>query len=466
MTRLYRYKLALLLTASLNTPVFAQANAFDSSKLLDRLEQLEQRVQSLEAENKTLKDQADFATDRLERVEVRTAKAVQPNVAPTLGDSTGDFSFKVRGVIDADLAIFNERSGGYAYSNGTGFRRARLGFEGTAFKVWPWRIETEFAGNQVSLLDAYLQYTGLKRWTFTLGQHKAPFGLESNNSDNYNTFIERGMFTNAFGAVGAERRVGASAQYAIGNWTASAGIFGDSEAQNRTNAGPGESWGFNGRTTWEPINEPGRILHVGISSYWRSSLKAPPAGTATVAAVDTIRISERPNVRVDGGNIIDSGVIPNVGNAAYVGSEVTGVYGPFSLTGEYGRLTALRPGALSNLNFDGYYVYGSWFITGESRAFRNGNFDRLKPFRNFGKSGWGAFELALRYDRLNVDDTSALARVGNHAESITSGLNWYFNPNAKLMFNWVRFSGNNTPLDPIGSRTEGDAFLTRLHLDW
>jgi hypothetical protein len=34
------------------------------------------------------------------------------------------------------------------------------------------------------------------------------------------------------------------------------------------------------------------------------------------------------------------------------------------------------------------------------------------------------------------------------------------------MFNWVRFSGDNTPLDPIGSETEGDAYATRLHLDF
>ena len=40
-------------------------------------------------------------------------------------------------------------------------------------------------------------------------------------------------------------------------------------------------------------------------------------------------------------------------------------------------------------------------------------------------------------------------------DSITLGLNWYFNPYAKLMFNWVHFSGDNTPLDPLGTKTEG-----------
>jgi hypothetical protein len=34
------------------------------------------------------------------------------------------------------------------------------------------------------------------------------------------------------------------------------------------------------------------------------------------------------------------------------------------------------------------------------------------------------------------------------------------------MFNWVRFWGDNTPLDPDGDKTKGDAFATRLHLDF
>jgi phosphate-selective porin OprO/OprP len=62
--------------------------------------------------------------------------------------------------------------------------------------------------------------------------------------------------------------------------------------------------------------------------------------------------------------------------------------------------------------------------------------------------------------------TPVLARAGNDASSLTLGLNWSFNPFAKLMFNWVRFEGDNSPLDPIGDETRGDAFATRLHLDF
>jgi phosphate-selective porin OprO/OprP len=105
-------------------------------------------------------------------------------------------------------------------------------------------------------------------------------------------------------------------------------------------------------------------------------------------------------------------------------------------------------------------------LTGETRAFRGGNFDRVRPFRELGKDGLGAFEVALRYDRLDLSNTPVLARAGNQARSLTLGLNWYLNPFAKLMFNWVRFSGDNSPLDPVGTETAGDVLATRLHLDF
>ena len=141
------------------------------------------------------------------------------------------------------------------------------------------------------------------------------------------------------------------------------------------------------------------------------------------------------------------------------------MFGPLTVAGEIGRLWLDRPD-FGNKAFTGYYGYAAYMLTGETRPFKGGNFDRVRPFKELGKDGLGAFELAFRFDRLDLSNTPVLARAGNEAQSLTLGLNWYFNPYAKLMFNWVRFSGDNTPLDPVGSKTEGDAFATRLHLDF
>ncbi len=443
-------------------PVCASAAEPTGLELLERLEKLEQRLGQVEQENTRLRNELKFRTERLARVENRAAKAALPGVVPTYTNVNGDSLFKIRGVIDADAVAFHEREGNYDYNSGTGLRRARIGLEGDAFMgQFKWRLESDFAGNVVGLTDAYVQFVAVKPWTFTLGQHKAYLGLESNNSDNYNTFLERGIFNNAAGTAGAERRIGLSAFYGTDTLTAGFGVFGDNESASRVATAPDESIGVNGRVTWAPIFEPGHILQLGLSGYYRDDLKE--GGFA-----DAVRLSDRPNVRVDGGTLADTGVIRNVESLNYLGLETTYVNGPLTLAGEYGRVTAERKAGLEKLEFDGYYVYGTWFLTGESRNLKAGNFDRVKPWREFDweKGTWGAFELALRYDSFDFSETPVAANRGNRGKSITTALNWYLNGNLKLMFDWVHFQGERTPLDPVGNQTKGDALAARLHLDW
>ena len=93
--------------------------------MVDRFNALEARIQQLEARNAQLEQQAELNEERIQSVETRAAKAAQFNWGPTISEPTGAFTFKPRGVIEADVVLFNERQGGYDYNNGTGFRRAR-----------------------------------------------------------------------------------------------------------------------------------------------------------------------------------------------------------------------------------------------------------------------------------------------------------------------------------------------------
>jgi len=428
--------------------------------ILDRLNALEARIKQLEARNAVLEQQAELNEGRIESVETRAAKAVQFGWAPTLSEPSGAFSFKPKGWMDIDAAAFHESKGGYHFNDGTQFRRLRLGFDGTAFKWFNYRLEVDFAGNAVNITDGYLQYTRIPHTVLTIGQHKAPFGLEANNTDHLNVFLERGMFNNAASSAGAERRIGLSAAWAPKeNINVAGGLFGDNESISRgSGSAPGESWGVNGRATWEPVFDTGKIVHVGVAGYYRERLKSGEVP-------DAVRLSDRPNVRVDGGNIADSGVVTNTRSLTYAGLEAATVFGPLTIAGEAGKLWLDRFGG-DNAHFSGYYGYAAYMLTGETRPFKGGNFDRIRPFKDLNNGGFGAVEVALRYDHIDLKDTPVLARAGNEASSVTAGLNWYVNPYAKLQFNWIRFWGNNTPLDPVGSKTRGDAFATRLHLDF
>lgn len=435
------------------------ATAPTGNAVLDRLNALEARIRQLEARNAELEAANAEVTTRVQKVEVRAATAVQPGPAPTFADVGGNFTFKPRGTLQIDYAGYNGRAGGYDYSNGTDIRRARFGFEGTAFRKWKWRLDAEYVKGSVNLLDAYLQYPLTPKLSVTVGQHKAPYGLEANTSDAFNSFLERGMASNAFGAIGAERRVGASVNYASDHLHAAFGVFGSGETTGRNATTPDEGWGFNGRVVWEPVIDSGKLVHLGVSAY-----------RATNFAANSLTVADRPNSRVDDGRLV-SATVASAGKATYLGAEAAFVRGPFSLQSEYGHVSIDRFGALPTADFDGFYVFGSWFLTGESRSFKGGTVDRLKPFSDFDPAAgkWGAVELLLRYDQLDLTDgdLSALTRKG---KTWTGGVNWYLNPNTKFVFNYIRFTGLNSPLvvtPPVnGTTAKGDIFGTRLQFDF
>lgn len=476
----------------LDTPPAPPAKTGDP--VLDRLNALEARIRQLESRNAELEAQATQTDTRVKNVEVRVSKAVQPGVSPTFSDVNGTFTFKPRGMLQMDYAAYNERAGGYEFSSGTDMRRARFGFEGTAFKAFKWKVDAEYVKQSVNLLDAYVSYAINPKWAITAGQHKTPQGLEANTSDTVNTFMERSMGVNVFGAIGAERRVGLSLAYTSKRLNATAGVFGGAEGVTRNadtaasvvvsggvpSVKPGttgthdEPYSFNGRVTWDPVSDTGRNVHLGVSGYHVSHL----AGNA-------VTLSDRPNVRVDGGNLISvaiAGAAPTATTGAtgvksgdYIGAEGAVVYGRFSVQGEYGALALHRYAGAPTLNFSGFNVAGSVLLTGESRSFKNGNVDKLKPFHDFapGAGHWGAFELAARYDQLDLDDPALLTLAGRKAHIWTGALNWYLNTNMRATINYIRFTGRNSGLlAPTSTGTaqigtaKGDALATRLQFDF
>jgi len=66
-------------------------------------------------------------------------------------------------------------------------------------------------------------------------------------------------------------------------------------------------------------------------------------------------------------------------------------------------------------------------------------YDRVQPVRNFfcsrrGQRGPGAWQVGLRFDYVDVNSGPIQA---GQLHSITAGLNWYLNPNARIMANYV-----------------------------
>jgi phosphate-selective porin OprO/OprP len=117
------------------------------------------------------------------------------------------------------------------------------------------------------------------------------------------------MFTNAFGNAGAERRIGVSAAYAPKeNLNFAAGLFGDNESISRSTGAPSptrptKAGAPTARDLGAGVRHRARSSISALSGYYRTALKSGDVE-------DAVRLSDRPNIRVDNGNIADSGVIP------------------------------------------------------------------------------------------------------------------------------------------------------------
>src|SRR5690606_18708152 len=160
------------------------------------------------------------------------------------------------------------------------------------------------------------------------------------------------------------------------------------------------------RGYWAPINEKGRILHVGVSH----------AGYDTDA--DTLRLRVRPGADM-ANRLVDTGNMTDADRIATTGLEGLWVNGPVKLQAEYMRseVERYRPGA-SNVTGSSGYVSALWNAPGESWGYKNGVPTTGLP----ASPGTGMWQGGLRYDTIDLDDSGV---PGGTMDALTAGVNLY-----------------------------------------
>jgi phosphate-selective porin OprO/OprP len=118
----------------------------------------------------------------------------------------------------------------------------------------------------------------------------------------------------------------------------------------------------------------------------------------------------------------------------------------------------------SDPTFSGWYAYGSWFITGESRAYKtsSGTFDRIKPKSIVGKGGIGAWELGARFSSIDLNDSGI---TGGEEKDLTLGLNWYATPTIRFMANYIKVMDLTDPQN-VNDDSEPNIFEMRAQIDF
>lgn len=340
----------------------------------------------------------------------------------------GAFLFGLGGRIQYDAGGF---SGGQTpMGAGTELRRARILTYGTLWTDWNYKLEVNFDNNgNVSVTDGWIRYSGFRPFTITLGHQKVPFSQQSMSSSNWQVFQERALLDGFIdNNEEGRRRLGGVIQSYGRFWNAAAGVFG-AGVSGPTN-GNNEDWGTAGRLVFFPIAEAKRVITFGGSVYYRefesaSSLQfqsRPEANLAAYRFANTGSTTPFPTLPSNLANATDA-LLYNI--------ESSFVWNAFHAQAEFTGASVDRFGQ-SSLSFNGWYVQGGWFITGESRNFQTSSaqFKRITPNHRY-----GAWEIALRYSAIDLQTKDIL---GGEQQDVTVGLNWWVNQNIMFRFNYVR----------------------------
>ncbi len=364
--------------------------------------------------------------------------------APVIETESG-WSFKPRGRLQIDAGV-SGAPGSTGADDGFGneIRRARLGVEGDMPGGFGYKFEADFAGNEVEISDAILTY-GTGGLTISAGQHNNFQGLEELTSSRFTSTMERAAFTDAFGF---ERRVGLSAQYAGRYWLVQGGLFTDNvdELSN-------ENWSADGRAVFMPKFGDTQ-LHLGGSVHY-----------ADYEAGTTLRYRQRPFLHFTDDRFIDTDAF-GAASELGLGLETAAIAGPFHAAAEGFWQKADRPGALADPTFFGGYAEVGMFLTeGDTRGYKGGTFDRVKPANPVGKGGFGAVQVNLRYDHLDLTDAGI---IGGTQNGYAVSLVWTPTDYTRFMMNYGRMQYDNAAVPAAGGDTSYgvDAFGVRAQIDF
>lgn len=439
--------------------------------LVARMDALEKRNAELETRLQALKTDSAGADKA-----IRDKAAAQPTVSlangrPTFATADGQFTAALRGVIQMDAAQYDQRKPGPLATDfrrgsfgdateadrardlgdGTNFRRVRFGVEGKAWGDWAYNILLDFGGSGVEeagkFLNAYVEYTGIQPLRLRAGAFSAITSLEDATPHTGSLFPERAAVAEMVrGFAGGDGRTGVAVMASGERWTAHGYVTGALVNSSSFD----EQLGVIGRVAYVPFKGEDYLVHVGANANLIVNPATTAPDVAPLGAASPVRLRERPEMRVDGTRLVDTGNIDADGLQAY-GLELGAQRKAFLVQAEYFQIDVdRRNSVLADPSFGGWYVQGAWTLTGQPRRYSttSGGWDAPrvdKPF-NLRSKTWGVWELAARYSELDLDYRAGAAGAAPGAASIRGGdqqifsigLNWYPNTNVRFMADFQR----------------------------
>ena len=408
----------------------------------------------------------------------------EPIVAPVTG-TTNELNkpnklkptINLTAQIQADAAFFDQYTNNVQtvgeIPDGAFFRRSRIGVYGELYQTVEYRLEYDFANEaRPQILDNWIALTNIPIFNNVIvGHYFEPFSLERYSPNRFVTFMERSLADTFVPARNMGVMVYGNAlekrlTFAVGGFRSGSDAYGDDVSFNSGFAGTAHATYL---AWYEEVGQDNlKLLHLGGSYSYRAN------------GDDPVNFSTRPSVRMRQQGVggvpvfVSTGDLDDASHMQLFGFEAAWVHNAFSIQSEFISADVHRKRNADPF-FHGGYVYGSWFLTGESRSysptsvlgrFREGIFQRTIPRSNvldrnagIGWTGSGAIELAVRWAYIDLNSNGV---QGGDLQDMTYGVNWYLNPYTKAMFNYVR----PTLRDPTFGTSKANSYALRVQFEF
>ncbi len=310
--------------------------------------QQEQLTQIAEAQKK---QETEVAAVKDAINKPKSGSAVNVTLAagkPLLATSDGRFSLNIHGIMQLDTGFYQQHKAGgrlrlifaaaarpsalrranidFARArnlkDGTNFRRARFGFDGTSSSATSTTSSCfDFGGtgveNSGQLYEAWVQYSGLKPAHLRIGAFSPSLGLEDQGSTNTMPFLERPAISDiARGLAGGDTRTAVQLWASTDRWLAAAAVTGrtigvlSTGTASATAPSFGDQLGFTGRIAGTPLKGSDWLVHVGAHGSYVVHPKnnsGPDTNGINQPGNYTVAFSNTPELRIDNTALINTG---------------------------------------------------------------------------------------------------------------------------------------------------------------
>ncbi|MBK5720530.1 hypothetical protein JGH11_06565 [Dysgonomonas sp. Marseille-P4677] len=401
------------------------------------------------------------------------AKAQDFDTDPVLQLTKDDVNMKIGGRFMADAAYYNTDY--TSLKSGAAIVDARIR-AGLSYENWYFYADFDFSRGDFKQKNIFLKYTlpnvsGTANHSIKAGYYAEPNSMSLLTSLYSYRFMTR---AGAAEALGIKRSLGISYKFYNNMFTATQGVFAENKYNDQLSGFQGVS--VSGRWLVRPVSTDNQTLHVGFSARY-----ADVHTGEMVDGVNKTSVTLQTNLHslVDDKNLLQA-ELPWAKGVLNLGAEILYHNSKFFARGEYlyKKVTKERPDELLFTNqlggvwswttlaswqkgnpirsnsFDGayaelgYQIFGSGYTYSKEEGMLNGHNGR-------------ALEVVARYNYTNLNDITegdvflegrqqfypngkyvdyppvSTSIGGGKMHSVTVGLNFAFNKNAKIMLDYT-----------------------------